>query len=84
MKKRIKILSTTTALFSIGVSAIASDALVNSSTLSPKSTTVTNTDNTKNDDKNALVPAQANGQNANISTNAGPITFNGNVITALD
>ena len=61
MKKRIKILSTATALFSIGVSSIASVALVNSSDLSPKSTTIANTDNTKNEDKNALVPAQANG-----------------------
>ena len=84
MKKRIKILSSTIALVSIGVSAIASVSLINSNILSPKSTTITNTDNTKNDDKSDLVPAQANGQNANISTNAGPITFNGNVITALD
>ena len=84
MKKRIKIISTSIALFSIGVSLATSISLINDNVLNAKSTSITNTSNTKNDNSNDLVPAQANGQNANISTNAGPVTFNNNVITALD
>ena len=82
MIKRIKILSSTIALASVGISGATSISLISSNSLNKSA--IVNSNNTKNDSVSDLVPAQANGQNANLSTNAGPVTFNGNVITALD
>ena len=83
MKKRIKILSSTIALLSIGVSVTTSTTLINN-ILNAQSTNITNSSNTKNDSTTDLIPAQANGQNANISTISGPVTYWNNTITALD
>lgn len=84
MNKRIKILSSTIALLSVGISTTISTSLISNNLLNTKNTNITNSQNIKNDETIQLVPAQANGQNANISTKAGPVTFNGNTITALD
>ena len=82
MKKRLKILSTTVALSAIGISSATSVAVVKNSMLS-NDTQLVNT--SRNDVTTSdLVPAQANGQNANISTSSGPITYWNDTITALD
>ena len=82
MKKRLKILSTTVALSAIGISSATSVAVVKNSMLSNDTQLVnaSRNDVTTSD----LVPAQANGQNANISTSSGPITYWNDTITALD
>lgn len=82
MKKRLKILSTTVALSAIGISSATSVAVVKNSMLSNDTQLVNASRN--NVTTSDLVPAQANGQNANISTSLGPITYWNDTITALD
>lgn len=80
MKKRIKLIASAITLSATAVS-IGSSLAFNSSYY--ENTALITTSN-QSDTKTDFVPAQSNGQNANISAISGPITFSNNKITALD
>ena len=83
MRKRLKILSATIALSAVGISSAISFT-VNQSLLSNNETSKIISSSIQSDSTSDLVPAQANGQNANISTTSGPVTYWNDTITALD
>ena len=80
MKKRIKLITSAITLSATAVS-IGSSLALNSNYY--ENTALITTSN-QSDTKTDFVPAQSNGQNANISAISGPITFSNNKITALD
>ncbi|RXY96691.1 hypothetical protein D8X55_02890 [Malacoplasma penetrans] len=84
MNKKSKkiILSTTSSVLSIATALSIALPITNNAIKNYSITNVSSTNQVTTESK--IIPSEVNDQNANISTNNGPVTFLGNKITALD